>query len=207
MRYQGKIIKWYDDKGFGFIRATQDSKDVFLHISEIHKLNKRPEINESVTYEITKDEKGRFRAVNVGYQLTQTNINKSDTPASFSYAFLMFFFLFVAFIIERTLGGFLPHIAAFIFVGANLIVFLYYYQDKVSAIRKNWRTPESTLHFMSLIGGWSGAYIAQKMFRHKHKKTSFMMVYKLTILINCSVIILYSVPELLNVLSAHINHL
>lgn len=207
MRYQGKIIKWYDDKGFGFIRAAQDSKDVFLHISEIHKLNKRPEINESVTYEITKDEKGRFRAMNVGYQSTQTNINKSDMPTSFSYAFLMFFFLFAAFIIERALKGFLPPITVFMFVGANLIVFLYYYQDKASAIKKNWRTPESTLHFMSLIGGWGGAYIAQKMFRHKHKKTSFMMVYKLTILINCSVIILYSVPELLNVLSANINHL
>jgi uncharacterized membrane protein YsdA (DUF1294 family)/cold shock CspA family protein len=197
MRYQGKIIKWYDDKGFGFIRATQDSKDVFLHISDIHKLRKRPEINESVTYEIAKDTKGRFRAVNVAYPSTQTNIATPSTPASFSYLFLAFIFLFAAFIIERTLMGFLPHIVPFIFLGANLIVFLYYYQDKASALRRNWRTPERKLHFLSLLGGWGGAYIAQKIFRHKHKKTSFMMVYKLTVLINCSLIILYSVPGLL----------
>lgn len=196
MRYQGKIIKWYDDKGFGFVRATQDSKDIFLHISEIHKLPKRPQINEFVTYEIAKDEKGRFRAVNVGYQSAQTHTNKSDIPTSFSYVFLIFIFLFLAFVIERSLMGFLPRIVPFIYVGANLIVFLYYYQDKASAIRKNWRTPESTLHFLSLMGGWGGAYIAQKMFRHKYKKTSFMLTYKLTILINCSVIILYSIPEL-----------
>jgi uncharacterized membrane protein YsdA (DUF1294 family)/cold shock CspA family protein len=202
MRYQGKIIKWYEDKGFGFIRATQDSKDVFLHISEIHKLNKRPQINESVTYEIAKDEKGRFRAENVGYQSAQTNTNKSDISTSFSYVFLTFIFLFLAFVIERALMGFLPHIVPFIFVGANLIVFSYYYQDKASAIRRNWRTPESTLHFMSLMGGWGGAYIAQKMFRHKYKKTPFMVVYKLTVLINCSVIILYSVPELSIILNS-----
>lgn len=197
MRYQGKIIKWYDDKGFGFIRATQDSKDIFLHISEIHKLNKRPEINEAVTYEIVKDGQGRFRAVNVNYVSAQRKTEKSDMPISFSYLFLAFIFLFAAFIIERTLMGFLPRVVPFIFAGANLIVFLYYYQDKVSAIKKGWRTPESTLHFMSLLGGWGGAYIAQKTFRHKHKKASFMMIYKLTVLINCSVIILYSVPKLL----------
>lgn len=196
MRYQGKIIKWYDDKGFGFIRATQDSKDVFLHISDIHKLKKRPEINESVIYEIAKDEKGRFRAVNVAYPSARAHTNKSPTPTSFSYVFLTFIFLFAAFIIERTLSGFLPHFVPWIFVGANLVVFLYYYQDKASAIKKDRRTPESTLHLLSLLGGWGGAYIAQKTFKHKHKKPSFIAEYKLTVLINCSAIILYSVPEL-----------
>ena len=39
MRCQGKIIKWHDDKGFGFLRANGESKDVFLHISDIYKLN------------------------------------------------------------------------------------------------------------------------------------------------------------------------
>ncbi len=60
MRYEGKIVKWYDDKGFGFIRATKDSKDFFLHISQIHRLKKRPEINELISYEIAKDEKAAF---------------------------------------------------------------------------------------------------------------------------------------------------
>jgi cold shock CspA family protein len=90
MRYQGKIIKWYDDKGFGFIRAAVDSKDVFLHISQIHKLKKRPEINELVTYEVTKDEKGRFRAVNVAYLVAQDNSRKSDNSTSFSFSSLCF---------------------------------------------------------------------------------------------------------------------
>ena len=192
MRYQGKIIKWYDDKGFGFVRATTDSKDVFLHISQIHKLNKRPEINEIVTYEITKDEEGRFRAINVAYLLEQENPRKLDNSTSFSFIFLAFIFLFAVFVLERTLKGHLPHFYIFIYLGSNLFVFLYYYQDKTSAIKNDWRTQESTLHWLSLLGGWGGAYVAQKLFRHKHKKASFMFTYKLTVLFNCLAIILYS---------------
>lgn len=198
MRHQGRIIKWYDDKGFGFIRAATDSKDVFLHISEIQRLNKRPVINELVTYEITKDEKGRFRAVNVGYLLAKDESKKSDNSISFSFSFLVFVCLFTTFVIERTLRGLLPHFYIFVYLGANLLVILYYYQDKASAIKNDWRTEESTLHWLSLLGGWGGAYVAQKLFRHKHKKASFMFTYKLTVLINCLVVILYSVPLLLH---------
>jgi len=196
MRFEGKLIKWYDDKGFGFIRATQDSKDVFLHISEIQKLKQRPKINALLSYEIARDDKGRFRAVNVGYSLAHKSVKKVDSPVSFSVAFIVYFLLFTAFIIERTLKGFLPEVFPFIFIGANLVVFLYYYQDKTSALKSDWRTPEATLHWLSLIGGWGGAYIAQKLFRHKYKKDAFMMTYKLTVFVNCLVITIYSVPQL-----------
>lgn len=202
MRYEGKIVKWYNDKGFGFIRATKDSKDVFLHISQIQRLKKRPEINELVSYEIAKDEKGRFRAANVSYIVNQDNHKKSSNSASLSYSFLIFIFLFIAFLIERSLHGFLPPWFPLVYLSANLIVFLYYYQDKKSALKSDWRTPENTLHWLSLIGGWGGAYIAQKIFKHKHKKQSFMFTYKLTVLINCLVIILYSVPQFLNAILA-----
>lgn len=196
MRYEGKIVKWHDDKGFGFIRATQDSKDVFLHISQIHRLKKRPEINEIVSYEIVKDERGRFRAENVSYRSNQVNPTKSSNSTSFSKSFLVFILLFFIFVIERSLNGFLPLWFPLVFFAANLIVFLYYYQDKTSALKNDWRTPENTLHWLSLIGGWGGAYFAQKIFKHKHKKQSFMFTYKLTVLMNCVVITLYSVPQL-----------
>lgn len=198
MRYEGKIVKWDDDKGFGFIRATQDSKDVFLHISQIHRLKKRPVINELVSYDIVKDETGRFRAANVCYVLDKANLKNSSTSVSFSCSFLIFIFLFLTFVIERSLKGFLPPWFPLLVLGANLITFLYYYQDKISALKNDWRTSENTLHWFSLIGGWGGAYIAQKIFKHKRKKQSFMLTYKLTVLINCLVIILYSTPQLLN---------
>ena len=196
MRYQGKIVKWYDDKGFGFIRATNDSKDIFFHISDIHQLKKRPEIDELVTYDLREDERGRFNAINVGYLAKNKYIVKSTVQSALNPYFLVFFLLFCTFVIERTLKGFLPAIFLFIFFGANLVVFLFYYQDKVSANKNEWRITESTLHLFSLVGGWGGAYIAQKTFSHKHKKASFMFTYKITILINCTLITLYAIPIL-----------
>lgn len=205
MRYEGKIVKWYDEKGFGFIRTTHDSKDVFLHISQIHRLRKKPEINELVSYEITRDEKGRFRALNVSYlsdskYLKSLGYSRRHNATSFNYSFLFFTLIFLAFVIERSLKGFLPLWFPLVFLGVNLTIFLFYYQDKTSAVKNQWRISENTLHWFSLIGGWGGAYVAQKVFKHKHKKQSFLFIYKLTVLINCLTIILYSVPQVFNIL-------
>lgn len=200
MRYQGQIIKWHDDKGYGFVRATSDSKDVFLHISDVHRLNKRPEINELVSYELMKDDRGRFRATNVAYPTQSAAVRSIEQPTRLNSAFLAFILIFFTLVIERTLKGVLPVTFTLILFGANLLLFLYYYQDKTSAIKKAWRTPESTLHWLSLIGGWPSAYVAQKLFNHKHKKQSFVVTYRLTVLINCSAVMLYSLPYLQNML-------
>jgi uncharacterized membrane protein YsdA (DUF1294 family)/cold shock CspA family protein len=200
MHYQGKIIKWYDDKGFGFVRATSDSKDVFLHISDIHRLNKRPEIDELVSYELIKDERGGFRATNVAYQVKSATVRNTKKPTRLNSVFLFFILIFFTLVIERTVKGFLPVTFTLILLGSNLLLFLYYYQDKTSAIKKAWRTPESTLHWLSLTGGWPSAYVAQKLFNHKHKKQSFVVTYKLTVLLNCIAVMLYSLPYLQSVL-------
>lgn len=145
--------------------------------------------------EINQDSQGRFRAVNVGYQ-TSINHTKHPSKTTFSSMFLIYIMLFTAFIFERTFNGFLPGFFPILFLGVNLFIFLYYYHDKTAAIKNTQRIPENTLHWFSLLGGWAGAYIAQKTFKHKHKKTSFMWVYRLTIIINCGAIILYSTPLL-----------
>ncbi|WP_040500587.1 DUF1294 domain-containing protein, partial [Ideonella sp. B508-1] len=50
--------------------------------------------------------------------------------------------------------------------------------------QKQWRTPESTLHWMGLLCGWPGALLAQQVLRHKTSKTSFIVVFWLTVLVN-----------------------
>lgn len=204
MRFQGKIIKWHDDKGFGFVRANGESKDIFLHIPDIHKLNQRPDVNDLLTYDLIKDEHGRFRAVNVSYLQSEKKVKDSVKPTSFSSIFITFIFFFTVFIIERSAMGYLPHVFPYVFIGINLITFFYYYHDKNSALKNNWRTPESTLHWLSLFGGWAGAYIAQNLFKHKYKKDSFMTIYKLIVLLDCAVTILYSVPKLLKTLGYYL---
>ena len=66
----------------------------------------------------------------------------------------------------------------------SVITFLAYAQDKSAAQHHRWRTKESTLHGLALIGGWPGALLAQKCLRHKSSKASFQRVFWVTVVVN-----------------------
>jgi len=69
----------------------------------------------------------------------------------------------------------------FTYAVASLLAFGLYLQDKRSAMRSGWRTPEARLHMIELMGGWPGALIAQQTLRHKTRKLSFQLVFWLII--------------------------
>lgn len=45
------------------------------------------------------------------------------------------------------------------------------------------------LHLLALIGGWPGALIAQRVFRHKSRKPSFRIVFLFTVVVNCAALL------------------
>jgi uncharacterized membrane protein YsdA (DUF1294 family) len=49
--------------------------------------------------------------------------------------------------------------------------------DKRRAARGEWRISEAALHSAELLGGWPGALLAQRVFRHKRQKTGYMLVF------------------------------
>ena len=59
----------------------------------------------------------------------------------------------------------------------SVFAFFAYRIDKRLAEAREWRIPEATLHFLALIGGWPGAFLAQRVFRHKTSKLSFQVVF------------------------------
>ena len=60
--------------------------------------------------------------------------------------------------------------------------YLAYGWDKQRAREKQWRMPEARLHLMELIGGWPGAFLAQRRLRHKCSKVSYQIVFWLIVL-------------------------
>ena len=68
------------------------------------------------------------------------------------------------------------------FLVISLWTFLTYRKDKKNAKSGRWRTPEARLHFLELIGGWPGAFLAQRAFRHKIAKGRYQVVFWLIIL-------------------------
>lgn len=67
-------------------------------------------------------------------------------------------------------------------VSINFTTFVAYGIDKRAARRGDWRVPERDLHLLEFLGGWIGAWIAQKFFRHKTAKRSYQAIYKLMII-------------------------
>lgn len=72
---------------------------------------------------------------------------------------------------------------------ASFMTFIVYALDKSAAKNGRWRVKESTLHLLSVLGGWPGAFMAQKLLRHKSSKQPFRLIFFATIVLNIAIII------------------
>ena len=79
----------------------------------------------------------------------------------------------------------------------SVATFVAYGYDKSKALTAAWRMKEQTLHTLEMLGGWPGALIAQRVFKHKRRKTKYMaafwrivathvVVWFLLVLVRCS---------------------
>lgn len=66
-------------------------------------------------------------------------------------------------------------------VVASLITYFLYASDKRRARSGEWRTPEKILHLWELAGGWPGAFVAQRVLRHKSSKITYLAVFWLIV--------------------------
>lgn len=77
----------------------------------------------------------------------------------------------------------------------SIITFCVYGLDKRAAVRGRWRTPEATLHLLELLGGFPGAMVAQRVFRHKRAKVSYLVVFWLIVLLHAAAWITWGVTH------------
>jgi Predicted membrane protein len=186
MRLQGRITKWNDERGFGFITSSEGGDSVFIHISSLRQSDRRPSVNESVSYTLGFDSHGRPQANDVQFMVVRNSgppMNQSlragvAVPITFALSFLIALVLLAVF-------GLLELTWVLLYYGASIITYGCYSNDKNAAQNGAWRTPESTLQLLSLVGGWPGALMAQVLLRHKTRKPSFLVGYWITVIINC----------------------
>jgi uncharacterized membrane protein YsdA (DUF1294 family) len=58
----------------------------------------------------------------------------------------------------------------------NVVVFSVYAFDKAAARNGDWRVRESTLLWLAVLGGGIGAFLGQRVLRHKTRKPPFHVV-------------------------------
>jgi uncharacterized membrane protein YsdA (DUF1294 family)/cold shock CspA family protein len=180
MRYQGRLIEWKDDKGFGFVVQNGGEGRVFVHIKSMTNSRRRPVINDLLTYEIVKDRNGRTQATGVSIVSAKNRVAKPDRVD----LTLPLFVAFLVFVVFAVLLQKLPLIVAAWYLVMSFVTAGFYAADKSSAKRNEWRTPEGTLHMLALVGGWPGALLARKYLRHKSSKPSFRQTFWATVAIN-----------------------
>ena len=196
-KQQGRVTKWQEDKGFGFIE-TEAGESIFFHVSEF-KAQRCPAIGEEVVFTIGYDNQSRLQAKEVqelsfvqqkmaqkNKQIRQRN-HKRSVQAEFEAGQKKRLFLGVGFygvLILLAVMNKLSWLVIGWYIVLGVITYAMYAKDKAAAQSGDWRTPESTLHLLSALGGWVGAMVAQTYLRHKSQKAEFRLAYYLTVIIN-----------------------
>jgi uncharacterized membrane protein YsdA (DUF1294 family)/cold shock CspA family protein len=180
MRYQGKIIKWNDEKGFGFVVPKGGSQPVFVHARAFSNRQRRPVVDAAITYALGSDTQGRCCAVNVRY----ADEKQATVELRISVVPVLLAIAFSALLILLGSSGQIPMAVAILYLAASLVTFMVYALDKSAAKSGQWRTQENTLFLMGLAGGWPGAILAQQLFRHKSSKRDFQTFFWLTVIVN-----------------------
>jgi uncharacterized membrane protein YsdA (DUF1294 family)/cold shock CspA family protein len=168
-RSSGRIIEWDAHKGFGFLH--DGTHRIFLHSRDFAEHRKTPERGDTVTFVVGKDFTGRTCATNAVITGSTGQVRLKH------FITLLILLIGPGFALHRLSGHFDPGLLIATAIVLSLITYLVYVWDKHKARTDGWRTAESTLHLLALIGGWPGAYLAQRWLRHKTAKVSFLIVF------------------------------
>jgi uncharacterized membrane protein YsdA (DUF1294 family)/cold shock CspA family protein len=191
MRDKGKLVTWNDEKGYGFIAPFSGAAQVFIHARAFGNRTRRPELDDVVTYTLSKDKQGRPRAMNA----TLAGANRPPRTERRSSAWdILIAAIFLSAVGAAVFVVNLPPAIFVIYLAAGVVTFIAYAIDKSAARKGRWRTKEGTLHLLSLLGGWPGALVAQSVLRHKSRKQPFRMIFWLTVILNCAALAWLSTP-------------
>lgn len=189
MRYQGRITRWQDDRGFGYIRPNGGGDDLFVHVRALSGWRSRPAGGELVTYGHARDPRGRPCAADVRRVDLRPARERSSPPAAPGQGTWWIAVGFVAALATAVAFGRLPGVVPVACAAMSVLTFVVYALDKSAARQGRWRIREQTLHLLALAGGWPGALAAQRLLHHKSRKASFRGAFWLTVAGNIALVL------------------
>ena len=191
MRFQGRLHNWQPQRGYGFITPNGGGEPAYVQQHSFLRLQHPPINGDLLSYHVSRDAKGRLiahavRQITLRQRLSQQPSLPHRRQEPNTAMPLLLFALFLAGVI---LLGHLPIAVAALYLLLSLFTYLLYAHDKRAARHRRWRTRESTLHLLALLGGWPGAMLAQQRLRHKSSKASFRFWYRGTVAANLGLLI------------------
>lgn len=176
-RLRGTLVEWNDPRGFGFIEG-EDRRRYFVHITAIGRIATRPRMGDRVQFTGQIGSKQRLEA----RQVTIEGANPLTRPArEKSGKRELDWQVVLAVTILALLSYLVWHepdaiLLGLVYLAVGAVSFYLYFADKKAAEAQAWRVSENVLHSVDLAFGVVGGLLAQALFRHKTRKTSFMLV-------------------------------
>jgi len=166
MKRTGTIVKFNEERGFGFIAPDANTGDVFFHISTVSGDRIGLAAGEAVRFELGLGTNGRIQAKRVQRSVVKRHdwrVLEALLPVN----------LFALAMTVLAKFGYVSWGVVIAYGVMSVISFWAYAGDKDSARGGYRRTSEATLHTLDLLGGWPGGMLARGFLRHKSRKVSF----------------------------------
>ncbi|HMM96637.1 cold shock and DUF1294 domain-containing protein [Phycicoccus sp.] len=183
MRQRGTVDEWNDDRGFGFIAPEVPGARIFVHITAF-PAERRPAVGDAVSYVEHPDAQNRPRASHVRYV---EPARPARAPRGLRAA-LVVVGVFLGWLVSLVVLGHANPLLPVPTVVLSAVSFELYRADKSAAQRNAWRVSESMLHAVAVLGGWPGALVASRWFRHKTTKQPFVSIFWATVLANVAIL-------------------
>lgn len=178
VRLLGVVSLWYEERGFGWIE--DDSGRHFAHIRDFRK-GRVPVKGDELTFELGLDSKGRSCATKLVLK------NPHSGPGVWACVQLAVLLVLPLMAGIRLPGsGWLP---VSVMLVMSVAAWRAYRSDKKAAEEGAWRVSETMLHSLELLGGWPGAFLAQRRYHHKTRKASYQAIFQ-------SIVFLYLLASL-----------
>jgi cold shock CspA family protein len=62
--HKGILKFWKNDKGYGFIKSEELKKDVFIHMSTLSSMSRKPRKGDVIHFEVRQKDNGKEEAYN-----------------------------------------------------------------------------------------------------------------------------------------------
>lgn len=116
MKDKGKLTSWNEKRGFGFIKCKSFDDDIFIHISALKQMVRKPRVGDVIYFDRILDKQGKQRAEYAsikGVEIKPVDevsderverISRNSNKTSLSFVLLVFIGLVAAFYLYQTLS-------------------------------------------------------------------------------------------------------
>lgn len=173
IKLTARITAWDPGRSAGFL--SFEGHRVGLRRDDFVILHKRPEAGDVVDFLLGKDDQGRVCARAVEHH------NDGGRIRLWHLGMLAGLLAAPGCALWRLVDRNDWRLVVGCALGLSTIAFLLYWLDKLRARHGQWRVAETTLHLVAALGGWPGAFLAQRHFRHKTAKLRFQLLFWLIV--------------------------